>query len=215
MEAPALNPTGGVKPKPPVPLDYKKDPTRPGGGVFVAHGKVAREGDFSGVPSGVVISSNSSDSGSDTGEAALGLFKSSVNDRNRPSLFSTSPFAPPLPNDQLRSPQSPSSLPPAHRGFGAASSIRSTVNMQQSPSQSSKGTASSSIVQFTPIVGRRSGSYSNVNPTLNMQAQQQPGNVQVMNVLDVPQGGNTIQEFALADTGFLEGIPGGMFDWGA
>jgi hypothetical protein len=43
---------------------------------------------------------------------------------------------------------------------------------------------------------------------------QQPGNVQVMNVLDVPQGGNTIQEFALADTGFLEGIPGGMFDWG-
>jgi hypothetical protein len=70
------------------------------------------------------------------------------------------------------------------------------------------------MVQFTPIGGgRRSGSYSNVNPTLNVQTQQQ-GNVQVMNVLDVPQGGNTIQEFALADTGLLEGIPGGMFDWG-
>lgn len=52
-----------------------------------------------------------------------------------------------------------------------------------------------------------------MNPTLNMQMQP-PQNVQVMNVLDVPQGGNTIQEFALADTGFLEGIPGGMFDWG-
>lgn len=214
MEAPALNPTGGVKPKPPVPLDYKKDPTRPGGGVFVAHGKVAREGDFSGVPSGVVISSNSSDSGSETGEAALGPFKSSVNDRNRASLPPTSSFAPPLPNNQSRSPQSPSLLPPAHRGIGVASSIRSTANMQ-SPSQNNKGVvASSSIVQFTPIGGRRSGSYSNVNPTLNMQVQQ-PGNVQVMNVLDVPQGGNTIQEFALADTGFLEGIPGGMFDWGA
>jgi hypothetical protein len=41
-----------------------------------------------------------------------------------------------------------------------------------------------------------------------------PGNVQVMNVLDVPQASNTLEQFAMADTGFLEGIPGGMFDWG-
>lgn len=51
-----------------------------------------------------------------------------------------------------------------------------------------------------------------MNPAMNASSQQ-PGNVQVMNVLDGPQGGNTLQEFALAD-GFLEGIPGGMFDWG-
>lgn len=216
METPALNPTGGVKPKPPVGLDYKKDPTRPGGGVFVAHGKVARQGDFSGVPSGVVISSNSSDADSDTGEAAPGhtLF-SSTNDGERTSLFSTSSsFAPPLPHDHSRSPQSPTSLPPARHGFAVPSSMRSTAGMQsQNMSSAASAQATSPMVQFTPIGGRRSGSYSNMNPTLNMQMQP-PQNVQVMNVLDVPQGGNTIQEFALADTGFLEGIPGGMFDWG-
>jgi hypothetical protein len=214
METPALNPTSGVKGKPPVGLDYKKDPTRPGSGVFVAHGKVARQGDFSGVPLGVVISSNSSDGSSDTSEAAAGhQTSSSLDDRERAALFSTSSsFAPPLPS---RSSQSPSSLPPAHRGFGSSSSIRSTANAQQQQQQQQNmgSGASSPMVQFTPIGSRRSGSYPNLNPTLNMQ-NQQPGNVQVMNVLDVPQGGNTIQEFALADTGFLEGIPGGMFDWG-
>jgi hypothetical protein len=215
METPALNPTGGVKPKPPVGLDYKKDPTRPGGGIFVARGKVARQGDFSDVPSGVVVSSNSSDADSDSGEAPLGLpMSSSVNDRERASLFLTSSaFAPPLPHDHSLSPQSPSSIPPAHRGFGASSSMRTTAGVQQqSVGSTASVQAASSMVQFTPMAGRRSG-YSNVNPTLNVQTQQQ-GNVQVMNVLDVPQGGNTIQEFALADTGFLEGIPGGMFDWG-
>ena len=217
METPALNPTGGVKPKPPVGLDYKKDPTRPGGGVFVAHGKVAKSSDFSDLPSGVVISSNSSDAESESGEAAPDPPKSSVNDRERASLYTTSSsFAPPLPHDHSRSPPSPSSIPPAHRGFGASSSMRSTANMP-APGMGSGSSASmrptSPMVQFTPFGGRRSGSYPNVNPTLNMQTQQ-PGDVQVMNVLDVPQGGNTIQEFALADTGLLEGIPGGMFDWG-
>ncbi|KAL4254047.1 hypothetical protein ABKN59_002483 [Abortiporus biennis] len=36
-EAPVLNPTGGVKVKPPLGgLVFKKDPTRPGGGIFIA-----------------------------------------------------------------------------------------------------------------------------------------------------------------------------------
>ena len=39
METPALNPTGGVTVKKPADLDFKKDPTRPGGGVFILHGK--------------------------------------------------------------------------------------------------------------------------------------------------------------------------------
>jgi hypothetical protein len=47
-----------------------------------------------------------------------------------------------------------------------------------------------------------------------METSSTPGNVQVMNVLDVPQAHNTLEQFALADNGFLEGIPGGMFDWG-
>lgn len=59
MEAPVLNPTGGVKGKQPVGvLDYKPDPTRPGGGVFVAHGKggTARYKDL---PAGTVVEGNS------------------------------------------------------------------------------------------------------------------------------------------------------------
>ncbi|KAJ6623463.1 fungal-specific transcription factor domain-containing protein [Mycena sp. CBHHK59/15] len=70
---------------------------------------------------------------------------------------------------------------------------------------------SSSMVNLTPLTGGR-GSHSNVNPAMNTTAN--PGQVQVMNVLDVPQASNTLQEFAMADTGLLEGIPGGMFDWG-
>ena len=71
IEAPALNPTGGVTPKPPVVLDYKKDPTRPGGGVFVAHGN-SKE-DFQDLPEGTVISASSDDdaAGSDDGNVPL------------------------------------------------------------------------------------------------------------------------------------------------
>lgn len=44
LEPPALNPTGGVKVKPPTEgLTFRKDPTRPGGGVFVAHEKPNEE----------------------------------------------------------------------------------------------------------------------------------------------------------------------------
>lgn len=71
---------------------------------------------------------------------------------------------------------------------------------------------SSSLVNITPLGGDRAGERPpNVNPALNDAT---PGNVQVMNVLDVPQAPNTLEQFAIADTGFLEGIPGGMFDWG-
>jgi len=66
------------------------------------------------------------------------------------------------------------------------------------------------MVQFTPL--RREGeSISNVNPAMNTSST--PGIIQVMNVLDVPQAHNTLEQFALADNGYLEGIPGGMFDW--
>lgn len=72
---------------------------------------------------------------------------------------------------------------------------------------------SSSMVTITPLGGERnSGTIPNVNPAMNTMMA--PGRVQVMNVLDVPQAPNTLEQFAIADTGFLEGIPGGMFDWG-
>lgn len=53
-----------------------------------------------------------------------------------------------------------------------------------------------------------------MNPALNNVTRQTPGNVQVLNVLDVPQVSTTLEQFAMADVGLLEGIPGGMFDWG-
>lgn len=76
-EAPALNPTGGVKHKAPVALDYRRDPTRPGGGVFVAQGN-SKE-DFRDLPEGTVISASSDDDapGSEDGnESPLYAFMS-------------------------------------------------------------------------------------------------------------------------------------------
>lgn len=42
-------------------LEYKKDLSRPGGGVFIAHGE-ARQGDYEGVPQGTVITSSDEES---------------------------------------------------------------------------------------------------------------------------------------------------------
>ena len=52
-----MNPTTGVIGKPQGNirgLKYRPDPTRPGGGVFVAHGKSKRE-DFRDLPAGTVV----------------------------------------------------------------------------------------------------------------------------------------------------------------
>ncbi|KAL4266176.1 Carbohydrate Metabolism and Transport Regulator [Pleurotus pulmonarius] len=143
IETPALNPTGGVIGKKVLGgLNFKKDPSRPGGGVFVAQGD-ARE-DLKDLPAGTVISTSSDEESE----------------------------AQPLPAVQP-----------------------------------------SSMVNITPLWGGKGdGNFPNVNPAMNSQSV--PGNVQVMNVLDVPQSSNTLEQFAIADTGFLEGIPGSMFDWG-
>lgn len=56
-QPPLLNPTGGVKGKRPLRgLEYKKDPSRPGGGVFIAHGE-ARQGDYEEIPQATIITS--------------------------------------------------------------------------------------------------------------------------------------------------------------
>lgn len=60
METPALNPTGGVTGRKPPPLgglSYEQDPSRPGGGVFIAHGP-AKEA-YSDLNPGTIISSGS------------------------------------------------------------------------------------------------------------------------------------------------------------
>jgi len=54
----------------------------------------------------------------------------------------------------------------------------------------------------------------NVNPVLNEGGMLESENVHVMNTLDSgPVMARSLEEFALADN-WLDGIPGGMFDWG-
>jgi hypothetical protein len=56
----------------------------------------------------------------------------------------------------------------------------------------------------------------NVNPVLNDGGMAECENVHVMNVLDsAPASTRALEQLALADNNWLDGIPGGMFDWGA
>jgi len=55
----------------------------------------------------------------------------------------------------------------------------------------------------------------NVNPVLNEGGMHECENVHVMNVLDsAPASTRALEQLALADNNWLDGIPGGMFDWG-
>ena len=230
MEAPALNPTGGVRVKQPVMLDYKKDPTRPGGGVFVA--APGKSGDFKDLPEGVVISGSGSPTDGDQGaggndsegevaslvaEAAkassVSLPASNSSDRAR-NYFLSSPspfFRMPPGMDYDRAGNGNSIMAPIS---AVRSATENSSQQQQQPQQPAP------LVHFTPLTaggGRNSGDgsdYMNVNPAMNRSASGS-GNVQVMNTLDAVQGGSmaNLQAYATAD-GFLEGIPGGMFDWG-
>ena len=71
-----------------------------------------------------------------------------------------------------------------------------------------QGSVSTPMANFA-----QTGSFPNMNPALNNQMAA-PENVQVMNVLDQSQTMNVLEQQAMADVGFLEGIPGAMFDWG-
>ncbi|TFK62544.1 hypothetical protein BDN72DRAFT_776954 [Pluteus cervinus] len=231
IEAPALNPTGGVKSKPPAPdLDYKQDPTRPGGGVFVVHGK-GRERDYKDLPAGLVISSSSSDEASE-GETSTKAVSSSVsgvaatNDSDPASFFSSSPFGPPLPPDRIAHltnqfntartrPQNPQ--PRLSGPFSTGSNSTSTnapfatsASMPVVSAQLQAPQSSSPLVKFTPLSPQRD---ANVNPALN-GLDVSSGQVQLINTLDGTQGLAGLQELAMMDSGLLEGIPGSMFDWG-
>ncbi|KAJ7510014.1 fungal-specific transcription factor domain-containing protein [Mycena galericulata] len=186
LEAPALNPTGGVKGKQPAMLDYKPDPTRPGAGVFVAH-KDSQD-NFEDLPEGTVIKDSDGTQGGESGALA------------------SSAFAPPL---------------PAEEGSVPRRLVRSGNNASAAHAQNGVGTGTGSgtpaMVNLTPLTGRGGGGGVNMNPAMNAAAGQGGAGhsqVQVMNVLDVPQASNTLADYALTDTNFLEGIPGGMFDWG-
>jgi hypothetical protein len=90
------------------------------------------------------------------------------------------------------------------------SAVRSPVGSNQSNVGS--GSNAAPLVNLTPLNPAGRGSNVNVNPAMNY-ALSTPGNVQLMNVLDAAQGETNLADFAIADNGFLEGIPGVMFDW--
>lgn len=65
-------------------------------------------------------------------------------------------------------------------------------------------------------LGRDADVNVNVNPVLNGGGIAECENVHVMNVLDsAPASTRALEQLALADNNWLDGIPGGMFDWGA
>ena len=166
LERPALNPTSNVttnKPPPLGGLSYQKDPGRPGGGVFIAHGKA--KGAYPEVAPGVIIESQSEEE--DEGEVMSLLSK----------------------EDRLT--QGAGGAAPA----GASDDESGGARSQTSFGQDGK---------------------ANVNPVLNEGGMPDGGNVQVMNILDSgPTSTRALEQLASADSNWLDGIPGGMFDWGA
>ena len=213
--------------KQPIGLEYKQDPTRPGGGVFVAHGEAKkREGDFRDVPEGVIIRSSSDDE--TEADDKQGVSSAPISDergrddRERASMMSSSAFAPPLPSDVgIMGGTSSRSPDPAGDVRGSSllqSTRRNTLQMQ--PGETPR-LGPSSIVNFTPLSGatggatQRNAMLANVNPAMNTHALAESTQVQVMNPLDGQSGASgTLAELQTVDSGFLDGIPGGMFDWG-
>lgn len=205
--------------KKPADIDFKKDPTRPGGGVFILRGK---GNEFKDVLDGVVIST--SEEGKDSeGEVTLpatavassiSLHRTNHNDPDsthslpsRSSLSSYQRDHPSLPNSAIS--------PITNYAGGGIMTPVSAVRSPMGSNQSNVGSGSNAtpLVNLTPLnPAGRGSNYNNVNPAMNY-AQSAPGNVQLMNVLDAAQGETNLADFAIADNGFLEGIPGGMFDW--
>ncbi|KAF8621512.1 hypothetical protein AX15_007742 [Amanita polypyramis BW_CC] len=218
FETPALNPTSGVTGKQPIGLEYKEDSTRPGGGVFIAHGDAKkREGDFRDVPEGVIIGGSSDDE--IEADNKQGVSAPPISDeRERHSMMASSAFAPPLPSGVSvmgRTSGSPSIAGDVRGSGSLQSSMRNTLQMHPGETPRSGG---SSMVNFTPLSGavgatQRDGTLANVNPAMNTYALAGSTQVQVMNVLDGQSMGGTLADFQMVDTGFLEGIPGCMFDW--
>ncbi len=207
-DVPLLNPTGGVKGRTLVStLSFQKDSTRPGGGVFIAKGAIDEELQEK-LPEGTIVPGGDSDEGEAPGASSApeanddGLQSSAPPpmDRNAHSRHGTS--------DSWLTP--PPASTPAPMVMNSAGARRRQLQQQHMQSGvASQAGSSTSMVNFSQI----GDSFPNMNPALNDQMSA-PQNVHVMNVLDQSQGMNVLEQQAMADVGFLEGIPGAMFDWG-
>ena len=139
-------------------LVYKRDESRPGGGVFVVQGD--KEG-YRDIPPGVIIDPSEEQGGPSTSE------------RRQPTTADSSTYA----GSQF-------------------TRTGPSVPLIGSPSP---------MVQ--PLGG---GEDQNMNPTMTGLLAMGPQSAHVMNVLGAPQMASNA---AMVDLG-LEGMPGGMFDWG-
>lgn len=200
-EAPALNPTGGVKVKPPLGgLVFRKDPTRPGGGVFVARDTRTSE-DLKHLPAGTVITEEAPEDGAATQQQQ---------------------------QQQQRGHQQ-------HSRQQQQQQSQQQQHEQHHPQV--QPLAAPTMVNYAPLVG---SNYPNVNPAMNNGPAQvlppglgggggagsgngganahagagiPPGYVQVINLLDQANGANALEQLALAEAGFLDGMPQTIFDW--
>lgn len=221
LQAAVLNPTGGVKVKEPVMLDFKQDPSRPGGGIFVAHSKIKELKD---VPKSVVINQSDEGTGDSEGEnaspaaadtvAASSVSLFNANDDNDPARAGSSSTA-----MSVSKPSRKHVLPPDafEQSMFLSSSTMDPLDILMTESSSlpsaviGSGESANSFVKLTPLATKVK---MNVNPAMNVQPEPSSGNIQVMNVLDSSASGSTLAAFQMADNGFLEGLPGSMFNWG-
>lgn len=189
---------------------FTKDPSRPGGGVFVAREKpsddLVRE-----LPEGTIISA--------TGETITAAVSNvrTPNDDVSMSLpanaSSSSPAAGAAYGGNKWSWSSTSGH--AHSGSSTASP------QQQHPQAQAQqaGSSSASMVNLSTMGGNGSGAtnYQNMNPALNNAVSGGPENVQILNMLDYAPQGNPVQSFQVTDQvtdpGFFTSIPASMYDY--
>lgn len=173
---------------------FKNDQSRPGGGVFVAHGK-AKQGDYTNIAEGTIIlngmSSDEESEGEDQ-EVEASLPARLTNNSSRSSIEHVSITSLSMPP------------PPMHQR-----QRHDNISVPMSAAPNYAPPLPPQMVNFAPLGGH----IPNVNPSLNQPVPNVP-DVHVLNVLDVPpQAPHMLEQFAVADNGYLEGLPGQMFDW--
>ena len=227
-DAPALNPTGGVKGKAQLSrLSFQKDGTRPGGGVFVAKGPISDRELLEKLPEGTLIKDDGSvaaagggGSGTHEGEAP-DVVSSGSRSSNDPPPPAPLPAPPPPPPPSNAGPPIRRGAPPPPAAFNGAAAVSpwafagSTSAQQQVAQQQQQHQGQGQGRAGPPMVNFAALEFPNMNPALN-NSLAAPENVQVVNMLDhpLPNNMNIMEQQAMSDS-LLEGIPGAMFDWGA
>lgn len=184
--------------------------------MFVASGKAAKDGDYSGIPEGVIIVHSDEESTEGEEQAAEVSIVQQTND----PASSSSPFAresAPAASAAVAA-SSPTVAGSQTTGRGMMMSTTTTFAVDAAGARVKPEQHEVTNTMYNPSgsanqQGENLGTgYMNVNPSLNVVGMMNT-DVRVMNVLDVPPAPNMLEQFAAADSGLLEGLPGSMFDW--